>query len=416
MATPFTDPSRASYVWFTLLLSAAASGGSLLLAQTSGELPRDELVAEVRVVGNRTIPTAKILREIHTRQGRPLSAETIEDDVRRLNRTRLFVDVKPYTQQVPGGRVVIFEVYERPLLQFVKYVGNSEIKDKILAKQTELKTGDAMDPFAVEDGARKIEDFYRSKGFSNVHVTVIEGNKTGDRGAVFVINEGRKQRVLWTSFVGNTMPSDGRLRTIIESKPGILWYFGGEVDREQIDSDVGRLTAYYRSLGYFRARVGRELKFNEKENWLSLTFVIDEGPRYPVRNISFIGNKKYGSEELAADLKLRGQMPFRKADMDADVAAISEKYGAVGHVFARVTPDMRYLEDTNQVDLVYHIDEGDRYRIGKIDVQIAGEYPHTRITAPLNRFSQKPGDIVDIRKIRDSERRMQRSGLFKVDR
>ena len=91
-----------------------------------------------------------------------------------------------------------------------------------------------------------------------------------------VIDEGDRQRIYSTRFVGNTIVSDSRLKTQIKSKPGILWVFKGQVDRQEVDEDVDRLTAYYRSLGYFRARVGRELEYSESGKWLTLTFVIDE--------------------------------------------------------------------------------------------------------------------------------------------
>src|SRR5690606_27184004 len=68
-----------------------------------------------------------------------------------------------------------------------------------------------------------------------------------------------------------------------------------------------------------------------------------------------------------------------------------------------------------QVDLVYNLAEGKRYRVGRINVKIEGEHTHTRIQTVLNRVSLKPGDIVDIRKLRDSERRLKASGLFLND-
>ena len=73
----------------------------------------------------------------------------VQDDVRRLHRTRMFTDVNASTQKVPGGRIVIFEVHERPVLESVKYVGNQDIKRKQLAKETKLKSGDPMDPYAI---------------------------------------------------------------------------------------------------------------------------------------------------------------------------------------------------------------------------------------------------------------------------
>jgi outer membrane protein insertion porin family len=94
------------------------------------------------------------------------------------------------------------------------------------------------------------------------------------------------------------------------------------------------------------------------------------------------------------------------------VAALRDKYGGVGHVFADVKADPRFLEEPGTLDLVYKIKEGDPYTVGKIDVAIQGEYPHTKITTILNRMSLKPGDIVDIREIRASERRIKASQLF----
>jgi len=377
--------------------------------------PGQKLVVEVRVEGNTTIPVAKILPSIRTRAGRPFDGELVEEDVRRMNRTRLFVDVKPYTQNVPGGLAVIFKVVERPLLKEVKFVGASSIKPKTLAKEVGIKAGDALDPFAVEEGRAKIEKYYHEHGFSKVYVQVIEGDKPQDRRAIYLINEGRKQKVLWTRFVGNTIADDARLRTQIQSKPPFLYLFKGEVDRKKIDEDVERLTAYYRGLGFFRARVGRELEFIDDENWLLLTFVIDEGPRYQVRSISFRGNVKFNDGQLAENLKLKPGQFFNQASMLLDKSDIQDKYGGVGYIFADVKADPRFLEEPGKLDLVYEVVEGDRYRVGDINVQIKGDYPHTRIATVLNRLSLKPGDIVDIRELRASERRLRASGLFMVN-
>ena len=58
------------------------------------------------------------------------------------------------------------------------------------------------------------------------------------------------------SFVGNTIADDDRLRTQIKTAHPFLWLFKGEFDRKQLDEDVDRLTAYYRGLGFFQARIG----------------------------------------------------------------------------------------------------------------------------------------------------------------
>ncbi len=407
--------NRSGFLTYALpaaVIAAIVYGGTLLSGQDYAPQPAVEQVVEVRVQGNGTVPTATILKQIHSRCGRPFDSDVVSDDVRRLSRTRLFVNVDTFVQQVPGGRIVEFRVVERPTLQRVVFVGNAKIKSKVLLKQIDLKVGDALDPFAVTAARTKIEDYYRSKGYNRVYVSIREGDEAGHRQAIFVINEGQKQKIAWTGFVGNTIAGDARLRTQIESKPPRLYIFGGEVDRRQIEADEKRLAAYYHGLGFFGAEVGHIMEPWTDNGWMKLTFVISEGPRYNVRSVEIRGNEKYSTQELLAELELKANQHFDRKKMTTDVAALRDKYGSVGYIGANVQPDIRFDEQPGNVDLVYDITEGDRWRVGRINVVIKGEYPHTRRTAVLDRISLSPGDIVDIRKLRESERRLQRSGLF----
>ena len=395
---------------FAVLVATAAP--AVFVGRVEAQTTQPEQVVDVRVVGNRAISVAKIRAELKTRVGRPFDEETVERDVRHLATRGWFVDVRPLYERTPAGRVVIFQVSERPRLRYVQYLGNSNIKDKTLTEQTGLKVGDALDPYAVEEGRRKIEQYYRDHGYSRAQISILEGNQVDDQGAVYVINEGGQQRVLSVDFVGNTIASDARLKTQIKSKPGFLYIFKGYVDRSKIDEDLERLTAYYRSLGYFRARVGREIELSDSGDWAYLTFVIDEGPRYKIRDISILGSQKFAHEALTANLELKQGEYFDQAKMTKDVGNLRDLYGSQGHVFADVKADPRFLEEPGLLDLVYDIEEGARYRVGRITVHVEGDNPHTRMQTVLNRVSLRTGDIFDIRELRASERRLRASGLF----
>ena len=91
--------------------------------------------------------------------------------------------------------------------------------------------------------------------------------------------------------------------------------------------------------------------------------------------------------------------------MGANAQWIQELYGSHGYVFADVQSETVFLEEPGEVDLLYHIDEGEQFRVGRIIVHIAGDNPHTRIQTAMNRMSVRPGDIMDIREIKASERR-----------
>ncbi|MBR6480131.1 MAG: hypothetical protein IKT12_00380, partial [Thermoguttaceae bacterium] len=95
-------------------------------------------------------------------------------------------------------------------------------------------------------------------------------------------DEGIKQRVRETTFVGNSLVSSARLKSLVSEKPGFLYLIGGEFSRERLDEDVTKLLEYYRNLGCFDAKVDREFEvgdqfkfFNQTNEWITVKYIID---------------------------------------------------------------------------------------------------------------------------------------------
>lgn len=377
------------------------------------QLGPGQLVVDVLIRGEHSSKDYEIQKHIHTRKDREFDADVVQGDVRRLVTSGLFKDVKTYIEQAEGGVVVIFEVFERPRIREIKFLGNHGFSDKKLKKEIGVKEKDPLNTYSAEESRRKIEDLYRTGGFSKATVAIFEGDKPGDKDLIFLINEGQLERISQVTFTGNTIASDQVLKTKIQSKPGWFWYlFGGKVDRSKIEGDRETLTAYYRSLGYFRARVSRTLDYDDDSKWLKLTFIIDEGPRYKVRNVSIEGSTKFAGEPLLKFLQLKGGEYFNQSEQLKDVNTLIDLYGSQGHVFADIQPDIRYLEEPATIDVAYRIKEGDVFKVSEINVHIAGEFPHTKQTVVLNRVSLRPGDTIDTREVRNSERRLKASQLF----
>jgi outer membrane protein insertion porin family len=376
--------------------------------------PGETLVADLVFEGLKVVRRGS-LPKLGTRPGEPYDPQVVEDDVRKLMKSRKFIDVSPKVKNTPQGVLVIIQVVERPIIQDIQMVGNQGVLTSTLIGKTDLKKGDGMDPYSIKEARDKLEVYYQEHGWDRARISILEGNKAGDRRAIFLIDEGRAQRVWYTKFIGNTIATGSRLRTQIDSKPPILWLFKGYVDRKKIDEDVQKLTAYYRGLGFFQATVGRELEFDEKQNWVTLTFVINEGPRYKIRNVSFLGNDKLGRDRLGKDLKLTGGQFFNQGAMNHDLNIVRDLYGGQGYVFADIQPDPRLLEGQAEMDLIYNIKEGSRYRVGKINITIAGDSTHTHSRTIYDRLSLHPGDILDTRKLRSDERRLKASQIFAAD-
>ncbi len=371
-------------------------------------------VVEVRIEGHSSVTQVGKLPKLNTRAGALFDPKLIEDDVRALDGTRRFLDVRTRYQYVNGGLLVTFQVVEKPVLRYVKFIGMEGIKETKLKKECGLVVGDAMDPNKIEDARRTMETYYHDHGYPSAYVTTAEGTKPTDKGAIFIINEGLQQSVWNTEFEGNTIATDARLRTQIETKPPLLYIFGGHVENRKIESDVDKLTAYYRSLGFFQARVSRILDPDEK-GWVTVRFVIDEGPRYKLRKLQTLGNEKFSEQDLLAGSLLKADEYFDQGKLNADLMMIRDAYGGEGHIYCDVQADTRFTEEPGQLDIVYKIEEGKVYRVGQIFVDINGEAPHTRQRTVMNRMSLRPGDIVDTRKIRADEIRLKRSQLFVND-
>jgi outer membrane protein insertion porin family len=375
-------------------------------------------IVDIEITGNRSLETQKILSFLTTSTNRAFDSQVVQSDVRRLYRSGLIRNVRTFTRRVPEGIIVSFEVFERPTIEQVLYLGNRGISDKQLQKQTNLEPGTALNSYVLDDARRTILDFYRSKGYPKVRVNLMEGSKPGDRRAVFYISEGHRERIHQINFIGNNpdLVSNGRLKTQIKSKPGYLrYFFGGNVSRDVIEEDIQRLTAYYRNLGYFQARVARELVYDDSGRWLTINFIIDEGPRYVVRDLSIVGNTIFNNELIQDKLKLSPGDYFNLDKMNTDVALLRNLYGSQGFIYADIKADPRFREEPGELDLSYQIREGEQFRVGKINIHIAGDPNHTRQEVVLNRLSIRPGDVIDIREIRESERRLKHSQLFEHD-
>lgn len=370
-------------------------------------------VQEVRLKGQHSVPESRIRAKLQTRAGRAFDPNTVQADVRKLLNSGLCYDVRTYREETPKGVIITFELFEQPLIRYVKFSG-TKVRESTLLKEAEIDVGQPLSRFRVEEAKRKLEEYFKSRGNSHVVVDIQEGDQREDKGVIFLVNEGPRQRIRWTKFEGNDIASDSRLRTQIDSKPGILWLFKGKVDKDVIDEDVDKLTSYYRSLGYFKATVTKELNFDDQEEWLTLTFKINEGPRYVIRNVRVEGNDVYDEEQLLGTTEMRPGDFFDLMKMNVDVRNLKDVYGANGYIKANVIASPQFYEEPGQLDLVYKVDEGGRYRVGNIEVNIAGEHPHTRHTVILNRIDMREGDYIDIRKLRASERRIGSSQLFET--
>lgn len=427
---PATSPATrrvglVKVVGFVVIAAAIGlvSTRHVLRAQT--ELPRPTLgsgadaapaatepLADVRIEGNRTIPASAIGKYIKSRPGRPATAKQIREDVRALYGTRWFFSIEPRTTQSTKGPVLVFNVVERPIVRAVEFRGASKKHLKHLIAETGLKVGSAYDPTANRESARRIERYYREKGYHFAKATLVEGGDPKQRNVIFEIEEGPKVRVTGTRFLGNEFVSAAVLRLQLQTKRAFLWRFGGKYEPGSVTNDLAALKRYYHGLGFFDVDIQARPVFSDSKANVTIEYKVAEGPRYKIREVEFVGNEIFSEAELREEMNLAPGEFFNERDLNKDVSEFRGRYGELGRIFAKVEAVPRFLETPGEADIVFRIDEDRPYRIRRINVNIQGEHPYTQRHVAMNYLTVAPGMLANADEIDFSRRRLAGTRVF----
>src|SRR5690606_28094613 len=122
-----------------LCLSVAAISVSASALTSFAAVPAVQaqgvIVREIKVTGNRRVEPETVRSYLHFTVGDPYDAGKADSSLRALFATGLFADVEIERQ----NSTVIVHVVENPVVNQVAFEGNSEIDDKTLEAEVQLK-------------------------------------------------------------------------------------------------------------------------------------------------------------------------------------------------------------------------------------------------------------------------------------
>lgn len=406
-APAFSEPKFRDKMW--------EAGGPRL-----NQIETGKLIVAVEIIGNKKISQHKITSHMQTRPDRSFDPKQLEADVRELYRTELFARVETSVRETNEGVIVTVKIKEHLLVTEVIFHGNERLSDRQLKKHCGIEVGDPVNPYSVEMARKRLIEYYQEQSMNHADVQVREGHRPTDTRIWFEISEGNVERVWDIAFEGNQVFDSSLLKTKIKShdaRSGATAWIMNKANLLQIEEDTQRLVAYYRSLGYFRARVNHRMNYDESGTWVYLTFVVDEGPQFFVRNISIAGNQYFTTEQLMSSLTLKEGEAFNLGKMSRDQRTLrNEFYGREGFVFVDISPEPHHLADEpNQLDLVYRISEGDRYKAGQITVQLGGDSGNTKHSVVTTMIGLREGRIIDLRELEAGERKLRASQIFETN-
>lgn len=162
----------------------------------SGEAAESQLIERVIIRGNRRIPASTIKSWIAARKGDSYRAEQLDRAIRALFDTEHFVDVKVYVEDgLRRGKIVTFEVLERPLIQEIAYQGidlptQAEVREEWREQKIDLSQGSEYDPVKVRRAAAVIQELLVKRNNQRAKVTpMVEQQTATTVSIVFKIEE-----------------------------------------------------------------------------------------------------------------------------------------------------------------------------------------------------------------------------------
>jgi len=331
------------------------------------------VINTIEIQGLKRIDASGVKAKITQKQGEPISQEKTNDDIKNIFKMGYFDDVRAEIESFEGGVKLIYVVKEKATIVKIDLQGNDEFDDTKLREKITISTGAIADAVLIQDNANKLRAFYEEEGYWLSRIIPVIKNISGDEVSLtYQIEEGPKIKIRKIVTEGNKALSAGKIKGVMETKEWWLFSFissSGYFQKERMEVDVERIRDLYFNNGYIKVVVGEPaVHLTEDKKGMTITIPVSEGYQYRVSSISLSGNKFFGDDAIRKRITMAPEKPFSKGTLRKDILSISELYSENGYALITVTPDLVPDANNKLVQVALKIDEGEKYRIGKIEI------------------------------------------------
>jgi len=389
-----------------------------LATDIGAKLFRREKVMRVTVEGNKRIESDAILRIVQTKPGDVYLARSLTQDLKSVYAMGYFEDVRVESETEGDGKALIFKVTEKPTVRMIRVTGNRVFDDDAIKESLTFKTGAVLNLVNIQRNLERIEELYKDKNYHNVKVTYAVTPSANNQADIeFAIDEGEKVRIREIALEGNQAYSDKEIKKLMKTKEeGFLSWItaSGELNKEDLNQDAARLTAFYQNSGYIQARVA-EPQVSYKDSWIEISVKIDEGPRYKVGKVVVSGDLVLPENELLEKVKITEEAYYSREVLRNDVLALTDLYSDEGFAYADIAPKIDRDPENQVVNIDFVISQGQPVYFEKI---IIGGNTKTRDKVIRRQLHVYEQELYSGKELKRSVRNLKRLDYFddvKVD-
>ncbi|MDX2227950.1 MAG: outer membrane protein assembly factor BamA [Verrucomicrobiae bacterium] len=249
----------------------------------------------------------------------------------------------------------------------VQYAGPQTVTRNVILSNMRTTVGQPFSKEAIEDDVRNL---YATGFFTNLRIfdePLMDGVK------VVVIVQG-KSVVKEVIIKGSKRLKEKALLKEIKTKPGNI------LDEKQVSIDAQSLVDLYQKKAYPKIEVSYKVDTDEKTGRSVVTFNINEGGKYVISSIEFLGTKNLDPKMLSKQMKTKkenwlswitGTGKLKKDQFEDDLKNVITYCQNQGYIDAEVK-DIKYEYDVpskDEMKVVITLFEGIQYKVSSLTIK-----------------------------------------------
>ena len=352
--------------------------------------PKKYKIADIKVSGIKNYDDFVLIGFSGLSVGDEVSVpgDEITQAIKRFWKHGLFSDVKILASKIEGDQIWLdIQLKQRPRISEVHYSGIKKSEREDLEAKLGLKKGFQVTPNIMDRTKQVIQKFFDGKGFKNVDVEIEQKDDPANEGEVIVninIDKNEKTKIHHITFEGNSALSARDLKKAMKKtnekfsffndwKTSILEMFSTKkFTTEEYENDKNNIIAKYNEHGYRDAVLISDSVWNYNEKKVDIHIKVDEGQKYYLKDIRFVGNTKYATDYLMAVLGMKPGEVYNQKKLDerisTDEDAVSNIYFNNGYLFFNADP-VEVDVQGDSIALEIRIQEGPQATINKVIIK-----------------------------------------------
>ena len=342
-------------------------------------MPRTYEIAGINVEGAPNYEDDIILGYAGLKLGDRIAipGEEVTQIVKRLMRQGLFAQVQFVVDKTAGNQAwVTLKLRTQPRISKVNYNGMKKGEREDIQERLQLLKGNQITQNIINRAEMIVKKYYENKGFGNAQVNIVLHEDLSAPNEMIVdinVDKHDKVKVHKIYIDGNEVLSDNQIQRAMKKtneKNKLLNLFKQKkfVESDYQD-DLNRILEKYNEKGYRDAKILSDSVVPYDDRLVDVYINLDEGRKYYIKDISWVGNTVRSSEELDYYLGMKPGEVYNQKLLDkrlnTDEDAVANLYMNNGYLFYELVPVEREISG-DSISLEMRMVEGPQARINNV--------------------------------------------------